>query len=534
MNCMLIKHGKESIVVDAGVLFPDRDLGVQVVHPDFGWLKTHGENLKGLVITHGHEDHIGAVPYLLKAHPMPVYAPPYAMGLIQQRLAEHHLGHVPVLQTTHVAKPFKVGPFEIEHIRVTHSIVDATALAIRWPHGLMIHSGDFKIDDNPPDGQHFDATRLQALGDEGVDLLLSDSTNALSEGRSGSESDVLEALEARVAEAKGRVVVAIFASNVHRLAGLLRIAKRQGRRVCLLGRSVIKHKELSESLAMLGAGRAELVPSDVVDRVPPEELLVIATGTQGERQAALGRLAEDRHPALSLAPGDTVLMSSRIIPGNEQSVFDVVNAFEKRGIKVGFRLGDPDIHASGHAYRDEQRTLLRLTRPKAFVPVHGTFLHMRAHAEIAESEGVVATAVIENGQELAFDEGRLVRGEHLPIGRVHVGRGGPVSAQVLRERTLLAELGIAVFVGQVDAQGQIVGDTDVVTQGLLDEEADQRVLDRVCDYVCDAIEAHARRRPDADLETLEDVARRALRRIFGYEVGHKPLASARLHRAVTR
>jgi ribonuclease J len=526
MNCMVLEADGDAIVIDCGVMFPDRELGVDVIHPDFRWIAERRDRLRGIVLTHGHEDHIGGLPYLLRQANVPVLGPPYALELVRRRLAEHEGIRSVDLRPTRVRTPFRLGCFEVEPIRVTHSIADATALAIRTPAGLVVHTGDFKIDEHPPDGQAFDRERLAQLGDEGVRLLLSDSTNAWVAGRSGEESTVHAKLGELVARAPARVVVSVFASNVHRLRALFSVARDTGRHVVLLGRSVRTHVETATRLGYIPDPGALLVHPDDARELPRSQLLAIATGTQGEALAALARLAADRHPALTLEPGDEVVHSARIIPGHEQIVYRMINDFERRGVTVRFAATDPGVHVSGHAHADEQRIMLSLVRPRGFVPVHGTFLHLKRHEALARSMGVTDTLVVENGAvvEVGGDALRVV--DQAPVGRVHVDAGEEIPEAVLRDRARLAELGMAVAVVRVDGRGRPVGEPQIVTRGVLHEEEETEVVADACRFVAEDLAGWSSPELSLDPVDVEERARRALKRYFGRRLGRKPLTWA--------
>ena len=526
MNCLAIEQRGEAILVDCGVTFDDRGLGIDVVHPDFGPLDELAPRLAGVVVTHGHEDHIGALPYLLKRHDVPVWGPPYALGLVRERLGEHEVLEHARLIPTRPREPFTVGSFRIEPIRVTHSIADATALAIGTDEGIVVHTGDFKFDPAPPDGEQFDEARLRELGDGGVSLLLSDSTNVDAEGPTGGEAGVGETLERLVTEAKGAVVVAMFASNVHRLRLLGEIARRAGRHLVLLGRGVGTHARVARSTGYLPWPDDLVRPDTLARELPRSKVLAIATGSQGEERAALARLARGEHPMFEVAPGDTVILSARAIPGNEPEVHAILGMLIRRGCQVKTRLTDRGVHVSGHAHRPEQRRMIELVRPRAFVPVHGTIHHLTRHAELARETGVEEVAVIENGRVLELSGGKLTLGRALPAGRVHVWNGREVPASVIRERTVLAEDGAAFCTVVVDAAGTAV-DVQLSTRGVLDETANARELDEVRAAVRRAI---AEVELPATDETMAEHARWAVRRTFQKTRGRKPITIVHLRR----
>ncbi len=415
MNCLALEQGGEALVIDCGVTFDDRGLGIDVVHPDFGALEDY--RVAGIFVTHGHEDHIGAIPYFLRRFDVPVFGPAYALRLVRERAQEHEVLSHADLRCVKPRESERVGSFEVEPIRVTHSIADATALAIRTDAGLVVHTGDFKFDDAPPDGETFDVARFEELGGEGVDLLFSDSTNIDAVGPTGSEEGVGSALDAIVAGAEQAVVVAMFASNVHRLRMLGEIARRYGRKIVPLGRSVSTHARVAQATARSTgeqAGRPYLEwPSDLVwpaerARELPRKraILAVATGSQGERAAALSRLARGDHSALDLTAGDVVVLSSRVIPGNEPEVVRVMNDLLRRGVELRSWWSNRAVHVSGHAHRQEQRRMIELVQPRAFVPVHGTLHHLLRHAELARELGVPSVTVLENGDVATLDAQR--------------------------------------------------------------------------------------------------------------------------------
>jgi ribonuclease J len=514
MNCMALEQRGEMLIVDCGVTFDDRGLGVDVVHPDFSPLERLGARVAGVAITHGHEDHIGALPYLLKHHDVPVWGPRYALGLVRSRLAEHEiLAHARLFETT-PGERFSVGSFEVEPIRVTHSIADATALAIRTDEGTVVHSGDFKFDDQPPDGEHFDVDRFRALGDAGVTLLFSDSTNVDAEGPTGSETDVGGVLERLVARAGGAVVVAMFASNVHRLRLLGQIAERCGRKIVLLGRGVGTHARVARETGYLPWPDEIVLPDSMARQVPKSKVLAIATGSQGEANAALARLARGDHPAFDVGPGDSVILSARTIPGNEPEVHAILGMLIRRGVEVQTRLTERGIHVSGHGHRPDQRRMLELVRPTAFIPVHGTIHHLTRHAALGREMGVPSVAVIAVGASVG-------------AGRVHVWAGREVPAQVLRERAAIAQEGVVSAAITVDRAGS-VADLTIKTRGVLDETAFQGELMEVAVAVRGAI---AEAPDDAEDDLLAERARLAIRRAFHKARGVKPMTFVHLRRA---
>jgi ribonuclease J len=530
MNCLAVEQEEGLVLVDCGVTFPSSDLGIDVYHPRFDYLRARRERLLGVVLTHGHEDHIGALPYLLRAFDIPVFGPAHALELARQRLAEH--GFEPSTLPLHevaTAAPFEVGPFGFEAIRVTHSIADATALAIRTVAGTIVHTGDFKLDPTPPDGELTDELRLMELGESGVRLLLSDSTSIDSPGTAGSERNVGEALEELVAGARARVVIGMFASNVQRLRMLGDIAQRVGRRICLLGRSVMTHARAAETVGRLRWPSDLVVPPSECAAMPRERVLIVASGTQAERMSALTRLANGTHPLLRLDKGDRVILSSRIIPGNDRPVFEMMSDLLRLGVDLHTRITDRRVHASGHAHRDEQRRMIELTRPRAFLPVHGTLHHLVRHAELARECGIDDVLVAENGElvELGLDT-RLAKAGRVLVGKVATAGGDELSEDVLRERAQLGRGGVVIVSFTLEARGQCVGAPQVVSRGVFDPHlagvgrkvalAVKRALDE-----CDP-------RARADDEAVAEAARVAARRAIESHTGRRPMVLVSVNR----
>lgn len=519
MNCLALEQDGEVMLVDCGVTFDRRGLGIDVVHPDFAALEAYQGRIAGIFITHGHEDHIGALPYLLRRHDVPVWAPPYVLGLLSARSDEHEVLKHAQLHEARPRRVVEVGPFHVEPIRVTHSIADATALAIRTRAGVVIHTGDFKFDETPVDGETFDEARLRELGDEGVALLCSDSTNIDTPHASGSEQRVGEALSRLVQEASGRVVVALFASNVHRLRMLGEIAKRTGRRIVPLGRSVQTHARVASRTGYLAWPEADLLPAEVAMELPRRNVLGIATGTQAETQAALARIARADHP-FAIEAGDTVILSSRVIPGHEPQVYALTDELMRRGVTVITRHDEAGVHVSGHAGRPEQERMIALTRPKAFLPLHGTLHHLRRHAALASSLGVAITCVIEDGEVAVLEDGQLYKAGNWPAGRVHVAYGRTIAPEIIRERARLAAGGFAVVVARLDADNRLVGDVTIVTRGIAEMTGTNGLLAELTREARVAANAltPAERREDADAsEAIRMAVRRALARATGYK-----------------
>ena len=528
MNCMAVECDGRIAVVDCGILFPNESIGVDAIAPDLTWLTERAAQVGAIYVTHGHEDHIGALPLLLRHVKAPVYAPPFARALLAARLAEAGVeADLREVRPGDVRGAGDASPISAEFVAVTHSIPDACALALRTPQGTIVHSGDFKIDATPVGGPGFDAPRFEALGREGVRLLLSDSTNSERPGVSLSEAEVGPALEAAMERAEGRVFVACFASNVARLQQAVTAARALGRKVAFLGRAMEANTRLARDLGYLKLADWQLATLDEARRLPPKEICVLTTGTQGEPRSALARLARGEHPELSLAPGDLVILSSRHIPGNEIAVGNVVNALARLGAVVAYEELRP-LHVSGHAQEEEQRRLMRLVRPAAFVPIHGEHRHLARHVGHAVAEGIAIRQLLTDGEvlELSGAPGLAavrVLEERLPTGRVYLDRdagdGGFVEELAVRDRRLLAESGLVVAVLMIDrGSGAVVRGPELFGKGVSGlEEADREIR-------AEALRSVQEMTPQAraNVAEVQEVLRLAVRRWFRKEGARKP------------
>jgi ribonuclease J len=522
MNCMAVETDDDVIVIDCGVMFPERGRGVELIHPDFSYLEARQDRVRAVVLTHGHEDHIGALPFLLSRMQVPVYGPAYALSLARERLREHGLEAKTDLRPTTPRTPYRIGSIEVEPIRVSHSIVDATALALRTPVGTVLHTGDFNIDASAPPDQQFDTERLRELGREGVRLALSDSTNVDVMKRGAGEAAVAEALTRAIQACPHRVVLALFASNIPRLRGIAKAAELTGRRICLLGRSVQNHVRCAIELGHLVLPSAHLVSPQQAAVLPRHHVLLVAAGTQAEPGAALSRLAYDQHSDLTLTEGDTAILSSRVIPGNEKQVDDLISALERRGVRVVSARLNPQLHTSGHATAEEQRMLIDLLEPGAFLPIHGTYHCLNAHATLAKNAGVPQCLVIEDGAVAELSAESFIVAGAVPTGRVSVDQCGRLAESVLRERAFLAEGGVAVAIVVIDPAGKLASPPQIATRGIRGQLRDLDLTAEASQFVRRALDAETGIDMMSD-EHVREATHRALRRFFGKNQCAKPV-----------
>jgi ribonuclease J len=515
LNLLLLEYGDTAIAVDCGVMFPDEQmLGVDVAIPDLTYVRTLGERFKAIFLTHGHEDHIGALPYVLGEFDVPVYGTPLTIGFVRSRLREHDLG---ATLAVYGGDPVRVGAFSVEPFAVTHSIPDAVGLIVRTPAGTVVHTGDFKVDQTPLDGRLPDLRRLAEVGDEGVLLLLSDSTNVEHPGVTPSERSVGVHLEQIFREADGRVLVTTFSSHLHRMQQVIDLAVRFGRKVGLVGRSLTSHVATARDLDLLHVPDGALVDLAVLRDLPRREVALITAGSQAEAASALVRIAMNMHRQVSLSPGDVVVLSSRIIPGNERAISNLVNHLYRRGAVVHYGRNAP-IHVSGHASQEELKLVLNLVRPRHFVPVHGEYRHLVRHLHLAREVGVPPDGchLLEDGDVLELDGAGAERPDRVPAGRVLVdGKGlGEVGDVVLRDRRHLSEDGLVLAVLAIAQQsGDLVAGPDLVSRGVVADDASAEVFDGARGVILEALEAINPESRTDPAEVKEEV-RKALRRYF--------------------
>ncbi len=485
-NMTVIEYGNDMIIIDCGMAFPDEELlGIDVVIPDFSYVVKNVERLKGIVLTHGHEDHIGGLPYFLKEINVPVYGTNLTLGLVQNKLKEHNLLSGANLKIVHPGDTVRFGSIGVEFIRSNHSIADAVALAIHTPLGVVIHTGDFKIDSTPVNGGMIDLTRLGELGKRGVLALMSDSTNAERPGVTMSERMVGHTFETVFKATDSRIIVATFASNVHRIQQIINAAHENKRKVAVSGRSMINLMEVASSLGYLRLYDGILIDIDSVKNYQPNQLVIITTGSQGEPMSALYRMAFNEHKKVEITPGDLVIVSANPIPGNEKLVSNVINELTKKGAEV-IHEREANVHVSGHACQEELKIILALTKPRYFIPVHGEYTHLKKHAELGALMGIEKNNIfiLQNGKVLDITANSAKASETVQSGRVFVdGLGvGDVGNIVLRDRKHLAEDGIIVIVVSIDAEnGFVVSGPDIISRGFVYVRESENLMEEIRD-----------------------------------------------------
>ena len=527
LNMMLVEFGDELVAVDCGLMFPDADEmpGIDYVIPDFSYALGKRDGFRAVFLTHGHDDHIGALPFLLKDARVPVYGTALTLALCVEKLSEHGLADGAELRVMRPRDRLDVGPFRVEPIRVTHSIVDGIGLAIDTPVGTVLHTGDFKLDPTPIDGEPPDYRRFAELGEQGVLVLCSDSTNVHRPGHTRSEADVGEALAGRFADARGRIILATFASHIHRIQQVLRLAARFGRKVAIVGMSMQRNVKVAAELGYLDVPVGLVVPLEDLARLDAERQVILSTGTQGEPNSTIALMAAAEHRSLQVERGDLVILSSRVIPGHERTVGRVINALYRRGAEVLYE-DNAFVHVSGHASEEDLKTMLSLTRPRYFVPVHGEYRHLLGHARLAASVGLASDRIflVEDGLgvEMTKTTARLIG--KFPTGRVLVdGKGvGDIGAVVLRDRQILSEDGVIAIAVTLDGGGRVVAGPEIASRGVVYVRENEALLDELRKAVSEILAARDPHEP-VDRETIAAQVRLTTRQFINQRFQRKPI-----------
>ena len=527
-NCMVIEQDNQLLLIDCGLMFPDPDMhGIDLVLPDFTWLRENAARVVGCVATHGHEDHVGALQYLLRELSFPIYGSAVTLGLARNRIEEAGLLGRTELIVVKDGERRMIGPFDVEFIPVTHSVPHAHAVVLNTPQGVIVHSGDFKLDLTPVDGRRTDLARLGAIAStEGVRLLMADSTNSEECGHAPSETSVGAVLRHLFAEQAGRrIITASFASHLHRIQQIADAAIANGRVVATLGLSIKKNVRLGRDLGILNIPDKSLIDIDEADNYPPEKLCIVSTGSQGEPMSALSLLARGENKWVKVGDNDTVILSSHAIPGNEGNVNRVIDGLLRAGVEV-IHSGIADVHATGHAQADELKTYLSIVKPEYYVPIHGEYRHLVANAKLGRIMGVASQNVLlcEDGDVLELNDNGLAAVGRVPAGYLYVdGIVGDVGQGVLRDRKVLAEEGVVVVVVTVDMEsGKVLVGPEIITRGWVYAPEAEDLLDEACDRIAEAVES-ALAKGERNVDALERDVRRAAGKFVHERTKRRPM-----------
>ncbi|MFZ5564937.1 MAG: ribonuclease J [Thermodesulfobacteriota bacterium] len=527
LNMTVFEYGDTAFVVDAGLMFPEGYmLGVDIVLPDMDYLREKGKNFAAVVLTHGHEDHIGAIPYLLKDMNVPIFGTPFTLEMVKHKLDELGLLASARLHAISLDEILRIGPFELDFIRVNHSVVDGVGIAIQTPVGTVVHTGDFKLSQSAFSWMNTDVDKFVWYGGQGVLALLSDSTNVEKEGRTISDMMVGATLETIIARSPGRAIVALFASNIVRIQQIINIAEKTSRKVIFDGRSIEMSTQVARDLGYLKIPKAIEADIRQLDDIPDDEVVVITTGSQGEPMSSLARMATGNNKMIKTRPGDTIILSSKFIPGNERAITSIINRFYEQGADVVYEKIS-DIHVSGHAFREELVEMMQMTQPRYFIPVHGERRHLVHHARLARQAGIPGENIIlpDNGLVIEFDEQGARADRYVATGRVLVdGKGvGDVGSSVLRERKELAEDGIVVVTLVFDEEtGVVIYGPELISRGFVFQSLKGHILE---DAQCVILEILEEVRPDTPdrLAVIETQMRSALRQYFKFTIKRRPV-----------
>ena len=477
-NCAVLETENSAVIIDCGMSFPTEDMhGVDILIPDFTYLREIRHKLKALIITHGHEDHIGAVPYLFKEMQLPIYGTALPLAMIENKFNEHKMReYTSYFRAVKKRRPIKIGDFYIEWIHMTHSIIDASSLAIQTPAGTIFHTGDFKIDHSPVDGYPADLQRIAYYGEKGILALFSDSTNSYKPGITPSESVVGPTFERIFKESKGRVIMSTFSSNIHRVYQAIDWGIKFNRKVCIIGRSMEKNLDVAMDLGYIKLPKDIFIDAHEIAKYPDEEVLIVTTGSQGESMSALYRMAIDEHRHVKLKEGDQIILSAKAIPGNEPGVSELINYLMKKGAKVAYQ-DFSEIHVSGHAAQEEQKLMLRLTQPKFFLPVHGEYNHLIRHKKTAESVGINDRNIfiMQDGEQWEISRTRVRKVKNVKVGKVYIDNqiNKEITDDIVIDRQKLANDGIVIIIAQIDAKNKkLINRPKVTTYGLVSDKED--------------------------------------------------------------
>jgi ribonuclease J len=527
LNMMVVEFGDTIFVIDAGLMFPEAYmLGVDYVIPDLDYLRQNRTRVSGVILTHAHEDHIGALPFLLREINVPVFGTPFTLGIVRHKLEEHELLATASLHEVRPREELKIGPFRVEFIRVNHSVVDGVGLAIRTPVGMVVHTGDFKMSQTIVEGMLTDVNRFAQCGEEGVLALLSDSTNVEKDGHTISAQEIGAELSKITDAASGRIIVALFASNIARIQQIVNIAKARGRKIVFNGRSIEVSVAIARKLGYLDIPEGMDIDIEALNNYPDDEIIMVTTGSQGEPMSALARMAAGTHKQIKIHTEDTVILSSKFIPGNEKAIANIINNLYRQGADVVYEKIS-NIHVSGHAFREELKMMINLTKPKFFMPVHGEYRHLVLHTRLAGEVGIPENHRIlaQNGQIIELSENGFQIRDSICAGRVLIdGKGiGDVGRSVLKERRVLSEEGLVVVNMAFDEEtGIVVYGPDIVSRGFVFESETGYLLQ---DAQCVVLEIVEDVTPDVPnrVDRIRQRIQTALRQYFFYTIGRRPV-----------
>ena len=524
---MVMEFDNSIIVIDSGLMFPeDYMLGIDYVIQDISYLREHKDKVRAFIITHGHEDHTGSLPFVLRDIKAPIYGTTLTLGLIEEKLREHKLLGKVELNRVRPREHVTIGPFDIEFIRVSHSIVDGCGLAISTPLGVVVHTGDFKMDQTPVDGEVIDYARFSEYGDRGVLALLSDSTNVEKEGYTLSEKEVGTSFEEIFSRTEGRIIVATFSSNIHRIQQVMDVAWKFGRKVVANGRSMIANIRIARELGYLHVPDGLILELKEIERLPPHKVVMLTTGSQGEPMSALTRMAMDNHKQIKITAGDTVILSSKFIPGNEKTISNMMNHLYRRGAEVIYEKVS-EIHVSGHASQEELKIMLNMVKPEYFIPIHGEYRHLVRHTRLAAKVGVDEDNLIlaEDGDVVEFTKDGAGIVDRVECGKVFVdGKGvGDVGNLVLKDRLHLSQDGIVLAILSLNEQtGELIYGPDIITRGLVFEDENTDLIDEAREAVLETLDGINVEAKSDQAEVKEEI-RKTLRRYFNKKLERRPV-----------
>lgn len=527
LNMMVYEYEDVIFIVDCGLMFPeDYMLGVDYVIPDLDYIRTNRAKINAIILTHAHEDHIGALPFLLREIQVPVYATAFTLGIVRNKLEEHDILGITDLYEISPRDSLRIGPFELEFISVCHSVVDGVGMAIKTPLGTVVHTGDFKIDHTAPDDFKTDVSRFAQWGESGVLALLSDSTNVEKEGYTISTKQIGETLSQVAANCSGRIIVALFASNITRIQQIVNIAETQGRKVLFNGRSIELSVRIAKELGYLKVPDDMEISVEELDDFADSEIVMVMTGSQGEPMSALSRMSTGNHKQISIKPADTILLSSKFIPGNEKAITNIINNLYRRGANVVYEKISA-VHVSGHAFQEELKLMINLVKPKYFVPIHGEYRHLTLHSRLAQQVGIPLENILvaQNGNVIEFTKYAVSLNEVIPTGKVLVdGKGiGDVGRSVLKERHVLSKEGLVVVNMAFDEEtGIVVYGPEIASRGFVFETQTGHLLG---DAQCVVLEIVEELGPETTnrIEKISQKVRTALRQYFFYTIGRRPV-----------